>query len=232
LESVKAWVCVSEFLRDKFIECGLPKERVFGLRHAWEPMEHPPVAEDGGYYLFLSRLVDEKGVEVLLRAWESIYANLGPKTPQLWIAGEGPLEPKVRAAAARNPFIHFRGMLRGAEKVETIRRCRAMMVPSVWWEPLGLVTCEAYDYSKPVLAARSGGLTETIRDGITGFLHKPGNELELKRDVITMEAMTSERRAELGRAGRQWLLEDTSVAAWKRKFSLIADPVVAAYPQR
>ena len=228
LDSVKAWICVSEFMRDKFISAGLPSDRVFGLRHAWEPMKNPPPPEDGGYYLFLSRLVDVKGVAVLLRAWQAIRDGLGDRTPDLWVAGEGPLEGMVRDAMRQNPSVHYRGMITGVEKVETIRRCRAMIVPSVWWEPLGLVTCEAYDYSKPVLAAASGGLTETVRDGVTGFLHTPGSEMELKRDVIAMEALTPERRDELGRAGRQWLLNETGVAAWKNKFADILSKTILA----
>ncbi len=57
-----------------------------------------------------------------------------------------------------------------------------MLAPSVWWEPLGLVTYEAYDYGKPMLAARSGGLSETVVAGLTGFLH----ELAMLRAWPTM----------------------------------------------
>lgn len=223
LRSVKAWICVSEFMRDKFIETGLPKERVHGLRHAWEPMAEPPPAEDKGYYLFISRLVDVKGVRVLLEGWDEVSAALGKKAPELLVAGEGPMEGMVRAAAARNPKVRYVGMVSGDAKREVLRCCRAVMIPSLWWEPLGLVACESYDYGKPVIAAASGGLTETVQDGITGFLHEATDEVGLMREVVTMEALPAERRALMGAAGRRWLLENTTVEVWKRRFEEIVN---------
>jgi len=226
LDAVNVWICVSEFMRDRFIEAGLPREKVHGLRHAWVPMPEAPPVKDGNYYLFLSRLVDEKGVEILLKAWEKISISLGVRTPQLWIAGEGPLEGMVQEAAGKNPHIKFCGMLRGEVKHEALCNCRALLVPSVWWEPLGLVTCEAYDFSKPVLAAASGGLTETIVPGITGFLHEPGNAESLISDVLCMETLPTEHRLEMGRAGRRFLLANFGVEQWKARLGEIIDGVL------
>ncbi len=221
LESVRAWVCVSEFMRDKFIASGLPPERVHALRHAWEPMPQPPTAEDAGYYLFLGRLADVKGLEMLLKAWDRLAADCGSGTPELRIAGEGPMEDAVRDATARNSRVRFLGMISGDVKHEALRRCRAVLIPSVWWEPLGLVTCEAYDHAKPVIAAASGGLTETVRDGVTGFLHPPGDEAGLIRKVVAMESLSGGERAKLGMAGRQWLLENAGVERWRQRFEEI-----------
>lgn len=221
LEAVDAWVCVSEFMRGKFIEGGIPRDRVFALPHAWEASLEPSVPGDGGHYLFLGRLVEVKGVAVLLRAWERIAAALGEGAPDLWIGGEGPLEGEVRAAAARCPRVRFLGLVSGRAKEEALRGCRAVIVPSVWWEPLGLVVYEAYDHGKPVLAAASGGLTETVRAGATGLLHAPGDAEALARDVLTLEELGGDRRREMGAAGRRWLIENTGVAVWRRRFEEI-----------
>lgn len=228
LDSVKAWVCVSEFMRDKFVEAGITPERVFGLRHSWEMMEDLPPSEDGGYYLFLGRLVETKGVESLLKAWQILHEKLGTQSPELHIAGEGPLEAMVQTAASRNPRVKAVGMLKGNAKLEALRCCRAMVIPSVWWEPLGLVTCEAYDYGKPVLAAASGGLTETVVDGVTGFLHDPGNPEKIVSDVIVMESLPAEKRAEMGRSGRQWLVDNAGVDLWKQRFTTILEKTMQA----
>jgi glycosyltransferase involved in cell wall biosynthesis len=227
LDSVRAWICVSEFMRGKFIESGLPRERVHALRHAWEPMPAPLAAEDGGYYLFLSRLVDVKGVEMLIKAWDKVHAEMGNETPELRIAGEGPLEGAVREAVDRNPQVRFLGMISGDAKRDALRLCRAVLVPSLWWEPLGLVTCEAYDYGKPVIAAASGGLTETVRDSVTGLLHPPGDVDGLIRHVRTLDAMPDRQREAMGRAGRQWLLENAGVELWKRRFEDIVSRALA-----
>ncbi len=223
LGSVKTWVAISEFMRDRLVESGVPADRIFALRHSWDAMSQAPVAEDAGYYLIMCRLVEVKGIAPLLEAWQALRGQLGGRTPELHIAGEGPLAPLVRAHAASNPSVKFLGLISGQAKHEALTRCRAVMVPSTWWEPLGLVTYEAYDYAKPVLAARSGGLTETVSNHVTGLLHEPGNVNEIVRDVLAMEARNRDERHALGSAGRDWLLREAGVKAWQDRFDEIVD---------
>lgn len=223
LRSVKAWVAISEFMRDKLVEAGVEESRIFALRHSWDAMDVAPATEDAGFYLFLARLVEVKGVEPLLRAWDVLRERLGDRTPELRIGGEGPLEGMVRASAARNPSVKYLGMIGGEAKRAALTQCRAMMVPSTWWEPLGLVVYEAYDFAKPVLAARAGGLIETVLSGETGLLHSPGSVDEIVRDVLMMEEMPAVRRSAMGAAGRAWLLRETTVTAWQDRFDAMLD---------
>ena len=144
--------------------------------------------------------------------------QLGAKTPELHIAGDGALETFVKQSASVNPSIHYLGHLIGEAKHDALRRCRALVAPSIWWEPLGLMIYEAYDYAKPVLAARSGGLIETVQHGQTGLLHEPGNVAAIVQDVLTLESMPNDQRRQLGDNARAWLLRETSVPAWQDKF--------------
>lgn len=228
LDSVKVWVCISEFIRGKFIEAGLPPERLITLRHFCDAHRDEPPIKDVGYYLFLSRLVEVKGVQVLLDAWQRLEEKLGDQAPELWIGGEGPLEPNVIAAAERSSKVRFLGLISGEQKQDAISGCRAMLAPSTWWEPLGLVTYEAYDNGKPMLAAASGGLCETVVDGVTGFLHQPGEVDALLADVLKLEAMSPDQRAAMGANGRQWLAENASIAQWKKEFDEIVERVCTA----
>ena len=82
---------------------------------------------------------------------------------------------------------------------------------------------EAYDFAKPVLAARSGGLIETVLSGETGLLHSPGCVDEIVRDVLKMEEMSAAQRTAMGAAGREWLLRETSVTAWQDRFDAILE---------
>jgi len=222
LRSVKAWIAISDFMRDRIVQAGLvDPAKIHTLRHSWDAMPSAPRTEDAGYYLFLGRLVPEKGIATLLDAWDGLRAQLGNKTPQLLIAGEGPLEPLVQQRLRTNPYIGHLGQIGGETKHETLRKCRALIAPSVWWEPLGLVAYEAYDYAKPVLAARSGGLAETVQHEVTGLLHEPGDAESLLRDVLTMENLPMPVRVECGAEGRRWLLREASAEAWKQRFEEI-----------
>jgi len=227
LDSIKAWIAISDFMRDRFIEAGVPAERVFTLRHSWDLLnEQHSTFEDNGSILYLGRLSTEKGIPVLLDAWRKFRASADfPDRPRLVIAGEGPLQKMVEQASAADPTIHFEGYVSGDRKAELLRSCRAIVVPSVWWEALGLVVYEAYDFSKPVLAARSGGLTETVTDHQTGLLHEPGNADELARHLREI-ANNPARPRDWGCNGRSWLEQNTSMQDWLARFNTIADYAV------
>ena len=205
LESVKCWVAISEFLHGKFLEAGLPPERVVTLKHAWRPKPEVPASPEGSHYLFLSRLVREKGVWTLLKAWELLEQEMGAGCPRLVIGGLGPEMPVVQSCAERSGHVDYVGFVQGEHKESLIRGSRALIAPSIWWEPSGLVTFEAYEFSKPILAGASGGLVENVIHGRTGLLHTPGDARALADSVIELEKMGGARRREMGQEGREWL---------------------------
>jgi len=225
LDSIKAWVAISDFMRERYIEAGVPADRVFTLRHSWDLVnQKAAVFEDNGCVLYLGRLSHEKGIPVLLEAWQKFRTTQPPNTQlsRLVIAGEGPLQHLVEKAAATDPSIRFEGYVAGDRKTELLRSCRAVVVPSVWWEALGLVVYEAYDYAKPVLAARSGGLSETVTDNKTGLLHEPGNTGEIVRHLQLVANEPAKAKA-WGSQGRAWLEKNTTPSDWLERFNTIAN---------
>lgn len=217
---ITAWIAISDFLRDKFIQAGIPAEKVFTLRHAWTPMPECLPTEDAGHYLYLGRLITAKGVRVLFEAWDRLAEQRGARAPRLVIGGDGPLRSEVERRAKENPRIDYVGVVAGTEKDRLLRSCRAMVAPSIWWEGLGLVTYEAYDYGKPMLAAHSGGLSETVAHGETGFLHEPGNADELASQVLQLEEHP-DARIRMGKKGRDWLLAHASESSWLDRFDAV-----------
>jgi glycosyltransferase involved in cell wall biosynthesis len=214
-------------MRQRLIEAGLPAERIQTLRHSWDALPQPPDPMDDRSYLYLGRWVEEKGLMPLIAAWKQLYQVLGHQTPLLKIAGEGPLASEMQQAAQDHPKIQLLGQVAGTHKSELLQQCRAIIVPSLWWEPLGIVVYEAYDHQKPVLAARSGGLTETVHHEKTGWLHQPGATPELVSHVLACESMSSDQRFAMGREGRAWLLRETRVDHWQDRFDSILAQAVA-----
>lgn len=221
-DAVTAWIAVSDFMRDQFIRAGVPSERIFTLRHFWRPICDLTTTSDQDYYLFIGRLVELKGVLALLDVWDRIFQEQNLSGPKLVIVGEGELEQSVRERAKKNPLIDFRGSVPKQEKQHLLRGMRALIAPSLCLESLGLVAYEAYDFAKPVLAARAGGLGEIVLHGQTGLLHESGDVRTLYEQVLTLDR-EPETRVELGRNGRQWLVENANVKKWQDGFKRIVE---------
>ena len=221
LDVVRRWIAISEFMRERFIEAGIPAERVVTLRHCWQPQATPDPGKMSGHYLFLGRLVAEKGIFTLLNAWAILEKRLGKACPRLVIAGSGPAETRIHAMVNRMRSVVCVGFVEGKAKADLLHGCRALIAPSIWWEPLGLIVYEAYDFGRPVLAAGSGGLKETVVEGETGFLHEAGNAVALADDVERMEKQGAEGRVRMGQTGRKWLLENASPVTWLERFTEI-----------
>jgi glycosyltransferase involved in cell wall biosynthesis len=220
---VRAWIAISDFVRDKMIEAGLPAADVFTLPYPWR-LQNETISSSGDetHYLFLGRLIEAKGVTVLLKAWERLERRFGGEAPRLLIAGSGPLEEFVRATVENLTTVEFVGQISGEAKRLALAGTRAVIAPSLWWEALGLIAYEAYDYGKPVLAAKSGGLQEIVFHEQTGLLHEPGNAEQLADQVAVMEK-NKQLRQQMGREGRRWLEENIIQAPWQKKFSGILE---------
>ncbi len=221
LDGVRHWIAVSDFMRARFIDAGIPPERIVTLRHCWKATASPDVTRMSNHYLFLGRLVAEKGVYDMLEAWKILEMRLGKACPRLIIAGTGPEEERIHALANRMKTVVCVGYVAGKLKDDLLHGCRALVAPSIWWEPLGLIVYEAYDFGRPVLAASSGGLRETVFPGITGYMHEPGNAEALADNVELMERAGTEGRCAMGAAGRHWLLENASPEDWAQRFATI-----------
>lgn len=173
LDHVDRFIALTEFARGKFVQAGFPTERVVVKPNSAPvgpprtPSDEPPFA------LFVGRLSEEKGVRVLADAWR------GGGLPPLEVIGDGPARdllegvPGVRLVGSKT-----REQVRGRMASAT-----ALVMPSIWYEPLGMVVLEAFAAGLPVVASDIGGLTELVDDGVTGWRVPPGRPAELAAAV-------------------------------------------------
>ncbi len=173
-DRVDVFIALNEFCRRKFIEGGLPEEKILIKPHFVSP--DPGLHNGRGEYaLFVGRLSEEKGIRTLLKAWR----RLNPMP--LVIAGDGPLMSLVRSAAGRSSGARLRVLGRcGREEVfGLMKRARFLVFPSESYETFGLVLIEAFACGLPVLAAGLGAAEEIVRDGSTGLLFACGEADDL-----------------------------------------------------
>jgi glycosyltransferase involved in cell wall biosynthesis len=184
---VDLFIAVSAFLRERMIAGGLPADRIVvkgNFVHsagAGPAVETPDVggpARSDAPILFVGRVTVDKGVDLLLDAWE------GHETlPPLEIAGDGPLGPRVAEAANRTDRIRFAGQLDRGGVRQRMATARALVFPSRWYEGQPITILEAFAAGLPVIAARIGSIPELIDDGRTGILFAPGDPDDLARAV-------------------------------------------------
>lgn len=210
---VDAFVALTEFARRKFVEGGLPEEKIFTKPNFVSP--DPGAGEGGGgYALFVGRLSREKGIETLLGAWD----RLGDSVP-LKIVGDGPLSGMVARAAEVNSSVEWLGRLAPAETRRLMQDAAMLVFPSEWYETFGRVAAESFAAGTPVVAAKIGAIEELVDHGRTGLHFRPGNAGDLARQV---ERLAKNPRA-LDRMRREARSEYEAQYTANRNYRLLAD---------
>ena len=146
--------------------------------------------------IFFGRLVEEKGVLVLIDAMQGINAGC-------LIIGDGPLKNELQAEAERSvkARITFSGHLPGSVLRQAIRGSSMVVVPSTWYENNPFAVIEAFALGVPVVASRIGGIPELVIDGETGLLFTAGDSVDL-REKITRLLACPELGLELAKKAR------------------------------
>jgi glycosyltransferase involved in cell wall biosynthesis len=146
------------------------------------------------------RLIEGKGVDVLLRAFAEGSAHGEFK---LRIAGDGPARPTLERLAAElrvTDAVEFFGW--AADMPAFWRGCDVAVMPSdKCIESFGMAAVEAMACERPVIATQNGALSELVADGITGFVVPPGDARVLA-GLLDSLARDPDRRRALGKAGR------------------------------
>lgn len=173
---VTRYIALNDFCRQKFIDGGLPAERLVVK----------PNFVDGGAvethprsgYLFVGRLSAEKGVATLAEA-----ARLMPMLG-FSVAGSGPELPRLQGM----PYVSLLGALGPEDVRHRMLRAQALVLPSIWFENFPRTIVEAFAAGLPVIASRIGALAELIEHGTTGLLFEPGNAADLAKQLAWAEA--------------------------------------------
>ena len=200
--AVTAYIASTEFYRQKFIKGGIPAHKIKVKPHFVDrdPIAvERPVGGAGGYALFVGRLQKEKGIDVILRAWEKL-AHIPLK-----IRGEGPMMTQVRTAISEGRLQQGEiiGRLNEEDLARLIKGAMILVWPSGgYYETFGLVAIEAFACGIAVLATGQGVPAELVDDGETGLLFSPGDAEDLAAKVRWASEHPDEMRRMGARARR------------------------------
>lgn len=183
---VTRYIALNDFCRNKFIEGGLPAERLV-VKPNFVDFPEPEARQRAGF-LFVGRLSREKGIDVLVNATRSLRGAC------VRVAGTGPEDHLLSGVAGLSHL----GGLSGEGVRGEMAGAAALILPSIWYENFPRTLVEAFGCGLPVIASRIGALAELIEDGVTGLLFEPGDPLDLAKKM----RWAIDHPEELGRMGR------------------------------
>ncbi|MDH3587772.1 MAG: glycosyltransferase family 4 protein [Gammaproteobacteria bacterium] len=187
---IAAYIALTEFSRQKFVEGGLPAERIHIKPNFVDIDYQSDGARANG--LFVGRLYPEKGLQQLADAAVSVPgANID-------IIGTGPLENML----SKHGCFSVHGWKTPSEVHAAMRRASYLLVPSIWYETFGLIVIEAFANGLPVIASRIGALQELVTDGVTGLLFDPGSAPDLREKIAWAKSHPDEL-LEMGKRARR-----------------------------
>ena len=138
------------------------------------------------------RLVHHKGIDLAMEAW-----TMAAVDAELSVAGLGPMSTAVHNATQM-------GWLDGPELLNALSRARALLFPSRWQEPFGILAVEALAQGTPVIAMVQGGMVDWADAGVLTIA--PGDVQEMAQAIKTLHTQPT-RAAQLGADGWQMVGE-------------------------
>jgi colanic acid/amylovoran biosynthesis glycosyltransferase len=195
-------VVPSQFLADRAIAAGAPSKNIRRVAAGVDTrMFIPSPLPEKQVVLFVGRLVEKKGIDTLMSAWDSLVTRV--PHAELVVLGDGPLQLLVRG---RNVAHVTPDATRPrAQVAELMRNANVVVTPSRTGsdgdsESCLLVNLEAMASARPVVSTYHGGIPEFVRDGETGLLVPENDPAALTRAVVAILEDGS-LGGRLGRAG-------------------------------
>lgn len=185
-QTVSAYIALTGFARNKFIEGGFPSEKIF-VKPNYLQSDPGPGDGKGNYALFVGRLTPEKGISTLLEAWRHIGNGL-----PLQIAGDGPLAPDVEKAGREMESVTWLKWLPRAEILQRMKDASVLILPSTWYEGFPMIIAEAFAVGLPVIASNLGSMSTIVDHQRTGLHFEPGHAAALVEAVQWWSAHPAE----------------------------------------
>lgn len=196
---------VSRFLKEQMIRSGCPADHLSVLHSPAPvidtPFTPPPDTPDTGppRFVFAGRLEPKKGADWLLRAAAQVEPSV-----HIDIAGSGSdaYMDKLHQLVADLDLaaqVTFHGWLDEKAVYALMQEARAVVFPSVWHEPAGLITLEAAALGRPVIASAVGGIPEYATDAFA--LRVSPRDVGGLADAMSQFARDAEQATQMGRRG-------------------------------
>ncbi|RJP19281.1 MAG: glycosyltransferase [Candidatus Omnitrophota bacterium] len=185
-DEVDLFIAPSPFLRRKFIEYGLPSEKIvfsdYGI-HALPREINPCVPKYPIRFAYVGTLVEHKGLHVLIEAFNGlphgkatldVYGSVNEFTGYV---------SRIQSMIT-HPGITLRGRAENNEIPRILSETDVLVVPSIWFENSPITIHEAFLARVPVITSRLGGMADLVQEKQNGLLFEVGNAADLQRRLL------------------------------------------------
>lgn len=206
---VDVFVSPSHFLKQRYLDWGLPAERITVIENglpAAEPAPPRPLAGDErrSRFGYFGQITPFKGLEVLLDAFGRLPVALRSEA-RLEVHGGGQhwftedfqqrIDDKLRQASRS---VRYYGPYAPEDLAGLMRQVDWVVIPSIWWENSPLVIQEAFRHQRPVICGDIGGMAEKVAHQRTGLHFRTGNPTDLAdrlREAVETEGLWDRLRS-------------------------------------
>ena len=175
---VNKYLVLTEFAKSKFLNSSLDlkDDQIIVKPNSVDDYGVAASTDRKNVFLYVGRLSNEKGLEILLNA-----TNL--RDFKLEIIGDGPLLNKVLDFQKRNKNIKYLGFQNKEFIIDRLKHCLALVFPSISYEGLPLIILEAFSTGTPIISSDIGNINTIVRKGINGLHFESGNAKSLAATI-------------------------------------------------
>ena len=198
---------ISESTADDMVARGIPRENISVIHCGIDSDVYNVDASVSKYesptILYLGRIKKYKSIQHVILALKRVRETL--PDARLMVVGTGDYLPELEGLARSldlSDAVEFPGFVSQEEKVDRMRRAHVAVLPSLK-EGWGLTNIEANACGTTVVAARTPGLRDSVKDGVSGLLYEYGRTDELAEKLLSI-LQDSETRQRLEQGGLEW----------------------------
>lgn len=199
-------IVASNYMKGCLIQNGFDGAKIKIIPYYTIPMQYDQVFFKD-FILFVGRIHKTKGLQYLLSALARC-----PQEIKLVVIGEGKYSDELKTLVSKQELgkrVEFLGWFSKEKIVSYLVNCLALVVPSLWPEPFGIVGIEAMSYKKPVIASNVGGLPEWLKDNVNGFLVEY-NDVDKLAEKINFLFYNKNKAKDMGQEGEKIFQEKFS----------------------
>lgn len=191
LTKVDVFIAPSQFLRRKYIEFGIPEDKIIYSDNGFDTkifkgIEKQPA--DNIRFGYIGTWIPSKGVHVMIEAFNRVMNKKAElKIYGKYVPYDGfPDYLRYMTGLIKNEGIRLMGEYDNKDIARILSEIDVIIVPSIWFENSPLTIHEAFLAGVPVVTSNIGGMAELVRDGVDGLHFKVGDSNDLYEKLMTV----------------------------------------------